>query len=111
MATNKTPCIRTIHRPIAGIPALSATEILQLIRSETTAGAEADVGELAIGDIILITPNDLPKADIEKAHFTIVPGQGQVAGRAFIVADVAGLSTAPAQRHLLLEIPVVAGFW
>ena len=111
MATNKTQNVRIIYRPLAGIAGLSNTEILQLIKSETTAGAEADVNLLAAGDIVVVAPSDIPQADIEDAHFTIVPPAQGVAARVFIVADLRGTATTPVARHFLIEIAITQAFW
>lgn len=111
MATNKTQNVRTIHQPIASIAGLTNTQILQLIRSETTAGTQADVNLLATGDIVVVAPSDIAQADIEDAHFTIVPPAQGVAARVFIVADLRGTATTPVARHFLIEITITQAFW
>lgn len=115
MATNQRQNIRTLHRPAADIVGLTQAQILQLIQSETVAGAQADVTGLQVGDIITVTPSDVG-APIEDAHNYIVAPPGQNVARVFIVADAQGVPAAPGVapviRHLLIEIPCVQTiFW
>ena len=108
MATNQTQNIRTIFQPAANIAALTPTQILQLIQSETTAGAQADVTGLQIGDMVSIMPGDVAANTIDNDHDNL----GGVLGRLFVVLDASGVApSVPAARHVLAEISTQQIFW
>lgn len=114
MATNQRQNIRQIRRPQASIAGLTQTQILQLIQSETTAGTEADVGGLQVGDMVVVTPSDVPALTIAPAHGQITAGQGEVVARVFFVTAIFNdvPATVPANRHVLTELLVApAAFW
>lgn len=108
MATNQTQNIRTILRPTAGIAGLTPTQILQLIQSETTAGAQADVTGLQIGDMVSIMPSDVAAGTIDNEHDNL----GNIRGRLFVVLDASGvIPSVPAARHMLAEVQTGQIFW
>ena len=103
MATNQKLNVRTILVPNLDIQALTNTQILQLIQSETTAGAQADVGLLQVGDIVAVLPGDVD--NIDELHSDFVADEGEKASRMFMVIPIAGApGSTPAERHVLAEL-------
>lgn len=102
MSTNRTPVIRIINQPSAGIAALTKAQILELVQDETLGGTQADVNSLQTGDQVHVTPSDLAAAVIDPAH----SGIANTLVRVFIVTEIASndpLATLP-RRHALIEV-------
>ena len=114
MATNKIENIRTIPVAIDDIPGLTRTQILQLIQSETTAGAQADVSKLQVGDVIAIVPGNVQLGVIDEDHgnVTTVVDDATVK-RIFMVVSIGGApGSVPSQRNVLTELAVTKPvFW
>lgn len=112
MATNQTRQIRTLHTQVLNVQVLPQEDILQLIQSETVAGALADVGGLQIGDIVSITGEAGPGV-IDSNHDELIAPEDEQVSRTFLVSDIQGLpGSVPAQRHVLIELSTVQTlFW
>ena len=115
MATNQRQNVRNIYVPAASITALTTTQILELIQAETLGGVQADVSLLQIGDMVYISPSDVPANTIDDPHGTLAPAAPTDSiCRIFMVVDFRGVPTSePAQRHALKELATVGTplFW
>ena len=113
MATNQTENIRTIPVAIDDIPGLTPTQILQLIQSETTAGAQADVSKLQVGDIVAIVPGNVEVGVIDEDHGDVTAGEDEAVKRIFLVTTIGGAGgSVPPQRNVLMELSVTNSvFW